>query len=147
MTPERIPRKKISHGEAVYRRRLLAEARQKGVFNIDQHIIDKNQAQRRLTEINQYLSPEDQTLSVMDSQQQEQTRTELEIERIWVQFKLELITPADKQRLLAAKFDEVEKKPALYDWLTKNEHGLSMAEKIRDKVMPPTRIAGYYTKR
>lgn len=99
-------------------------------------------------EIDQILSPDDQTLSIMNIQEREQTRTGLEIEHIWLQLRLGIITPAEKQRLLAGKFDELEKhKSSLYRWLTENEHGLSMAERIRDKVMPPIRVAGYYTKR
>jgi len=137
-----------SHGEAVNRRRILAETRQRAVFNVDQRIIERSQAGRRLTEIDQILSPDDKTLSIMNIQEREQTRTGLEIEHIWLQLKLDIITQAEKERLLADKFDELEKhKPSLYRWLTENEHGLSMAKQIRNKVMPPIRVTGYYTKR
>ncbi len=144
MDKERLP-----HGKAVNRRRILAETRQRAVFNVDQRIIERSQAERRLMEIDQILSPDDQTLSIMNDQEREQTRTGLEIERIWLQFKFSMITPVEKQRLLAGKFDELEKtKPDLYNWLVaRNEDELSMAERIRDKVMPPIRVAGYYTKR
>lgn len=100
-------------------------------------------------EIDQILSPDDQTLSIMNIQEREQTRTGLEIEQIWLQLKFGMITQAEKEKLLSSKFDELEQaKPDVYRWLTsRNEHGLSMAERIRDKVMPPIRIAGFHAKR
>lgn len=143
----RIPQR--SHGEAVHRRRLLAEARQKAVFNIDQRIIDRSQAERRLVEIDKILSPDDQSLAIMDREERERTKVGLEVEHIWLEFRLGIITSAEKQSKLAVKFDEVWlDNEDRFNWLTsKNEHGVSMAEKIRDKVIPPMRVAGYYTKR
>lgn len=147
MTPERIPHKKISHGEAIHRRRILADIRQKAVFDVDKPILDRDEANRRLAEINQYLSPEDQTLSIMESQQREETRTELEIERSWLQSKLGLISSADRQRSISGILNELQiNKSIVYERLVDNEHGLSMLEKIRNKVYPPTLVAGYHTK-
>lgn len=142
-------KKRLSHGEAVHRRRILAKMRQETVLNVDQRIIEKRQAEWRLMEIDQILSPDDETLSIMNIQEREQTRTGLEIERIWLQLRLGIIPPAEKQRLLAGKFDELEEvKPDVYAWLVaRNKHGLSMAERIRDKVMLPLYVGGYYTKR
>lgn len=138
-----------SHSEAVNRRRILAIARRTAVLNVDARILEKNQARDRLAEIDQYLSPDDQTLSMMTDPELDQTRTGLEIERTWLQLKLGIITPAEKEQSLAGIFEEVEKnKPEVSGWLNaRNEHGLSMKERIRDKVMPPIRVAGYYTKR
>jgi hypothetical protein len=119
------------------------------VLNVDAPIIEKSQAGRRLTEIEWTLSPDSQTLSEMTDLERDQTRTGLEIERIWLLLRLGIINKDDKQRSFAGIFDELEKtKIGVYNWLVaRNEHGLSMAERIRDKVMPPIRVAGYYTKR
>jgi hypothetical protein len=119
------------------------------VLNIDARIIDKNQARERLEEIGQYLSPEDKTLSIMTDQEREQTLTGLKIERIWLQLKLGIITQPEKQSSLAGIFNEAEKKKSgVYDWLdARNKDGLSMKERIRDKVFPPIYVGKYYTKR
>lgn len=141
-------RDRLPHSEAVHRRRILAAKRKAEVFDVNKKILETSQAQERLEEVRRLLSPDDTTLSSLNPQELEQTRTALEIESIWLQFKLGIITQADKQKLLTGKFDELkETKPNVYTWLIdENEHGLSMAEKIRDKVIPPTHVGGYYTK-
>lgn len=142
-----MSKERLSHGKAVNRRRILAETRQNAVLDTDKHIIEKEQARKRLMEIDHLLLPDNQTLSMMNKQELEQTQTGLEIERVWLQLKLGVITPAQKQQVLTDKFDQLKKhKPALYKWLTNNEHNLSMAERIRDKVNPPIHVGGYYTK-
>ena len=116
---------------------------------MNERITERSQAGQRLAEIEELLSPDNQSLSVLNAQELEQTRTGLEIEHIWLQLKLGSITQPEKEQLLKSKFDELEQaNPDMYQWLvSKNEQGLSMAERIRDKVIPPTRVAGYYTKR
>lgn len=144
-----MERIRLSHSEAVNRRRILAATRQAAVFDVNEKITERNQAGRRLAQIEELLSPDNQSLSILNAQELEQTRTGLEIERIWLQFKFSIITTAEKQQLLTSKFDELEQaNPDVYQWLfSENEHGLSMAQRIRDKVIPPIRVAGYYTKR
>ena len=143
----RLPR--LPHSEAAHRRRILAATRQAVVFDVSRKIIETSQARQRLEEIGEFLSPDNTSLSFLNAQELEQTRTTLEIEGIWLQCRLGIITQPEKQQLLTSKFDELEQtKPDVYQWLVaKSEHGLSMAEQIRDKVFPPTRFAGYYTKR
>lgn len=138
-----------SHGEAVNRRRILAIARKTAVLNVEARITDKNQARDRLIEIDRTLSPDDQTLSEMTDPEREQTRTGLEIERIWLQLKLNIITPAEKELSFAGIFKELEKKSDVHNWLfAEDQHGLSMMVRIRDKVMPPAiYVGGYHTKR
>ena len=133
----------------MHRRRVLAAARQAAVFDVDEKIIEKEQARRRLEQIEELLTPGNTSLSLLNNEEREQTRNGLEIELIWLQFKLGRITQVEKQQALSTKFDELEKvNPDVYQWLTsRNEQGLSMAERIRDKVIPPIRVAGYYTKR
>ncbi len=147
VTPERIPKR--PHGESVNRRRILAIARKTTVLDVEARIIDNSQARVRLTEIDRILSPEDETLSIMTDPERDQTRTGLEIERIWLQLKLDIITQADKQRSLEGIFkDAEENKPDVYNWLfAGDQHGLSMPERIRDKVFPPIYVGKYYTKR
>lgn len=136
-----------SHGEAVHRRRELAAKRQE-VFDISQRIMKRIEVKERLAEIEKLLSPDDLTLSVMNLQERERTRAELEIEQIWLQLKCGVITKAQQLQSLTSKFDELEKaKPDVYHSLVRNDHGLSIAQQIRDNVMPPIRVAGYYTKR
>ncbi len=143
-----VSKERRPHGEALHRRRTLAVARQ-GVFEINQKILETSQAKERLEEIGKLLSPEDATLSRLSPQEREQTRAMIEIESIWLQFRLNIITQPKKQQLLTDKFDELEKaNPNVYGLLfSRDEQGLSMVERIRDNVFPPTRIVGYYTKR
>ena len=146
MNKEHIPHR--SHGREINRRKILAIARKAAVLDVDALIIEKKQARDRLTKIDWTLSPNSQELSEMTDPERDQTRTGLEIERIWLQLKLGIITPAEKEQSLAGIFKEVEKKPDVNNWLfAKDQHGLPMAVRIRDKVMPPIRVAGYYTKR
>lgn len=140
--------KRLSHSKVKHRRGTLAEAR-RGVFDVDKRIIDRSQAERRLAQIEELLSPDNQSLSTLDAQELELTRTGLEIEYIWLKLKLGIITQTENQQLLTSRFDELQQtKPDVYQWLVlENEHGLSMAQWIRNKVFPPTLVAGFYTKR
>jgi hypothetical protein len=119
------------------------------VLDVDARIIDKRQARERLMEIDQYFSPEDQSLSIMNDQEREQTLTSLEIERLWLQLKLGIITQAEKQQSLEGICKELkENKPGVYNWLfAEDKQGLSMVRRIRDKVFPPIYVGQYYTKR
>jgi len=145
----RVSKENLSYGQAKNRREILAKARKKEVFNVDKRITDKSQAVQRLKDIDQLLLPDNPALSEMDDQKREQTLTGLGIEQIWLRFKLDLIPQAYKDRSLAGILNGLEKaKPDVYDWLVaRNEHGLSMLEKIRNKVFPPLYVGGYYTKR
>jgi hypothetical protein len=138
----------LSRGEAVNRRRALAIARKTALLDIDARILEKQQARDRLQEIDWELSPESLTFSEMTQPELDQTRVALEIERIWLQSKLGIITPVEKQRSFDDIFKKIQRKPEVHRWLTsENEHGVSMLQRIRDKVIPPIRIEGYYTKR
>lgn len=146
MSKEQDP-KKIPHGEAKHRRRELARHR-RDISDIAQQIIKKIEARDRLAEIEKRLSQDNFALSVMSPQEREQTRAELEIEQIWLQYKCGLITQEQQNQLLSSKFDELEKaRPDVYHELVRNDHGLSIAQQIRNRVISPIRIGGYYTKR
>ncbi|HHT9138813.1 MAG TPA: hypothetical protein ACFYEK_16420 [Candidatus Wunengus sp. YC60] len=149
MTPEHKIHKKISKGEAIYRRRVLAEARRTTVFDVSKRIIEKEAAKDRLDQIDGLLFPEGMELSVQNPQEREQIRAGLEVERIWLLLRIGMIGSAEKQRMLSDKFERLEKSmPDVYHWLTdRNGNELTMAEKIRDKVMPSIRVSGFYAKR
>jgi hypothetical protein len=138
----------LPHGEKIDRRRKLS-AFGKDVNNVNRRIMERVQARERLTVIGKLLSPGDRTLSEMSHPQQEQNRAELEIEEIWLKFKLGIIKQAEQQRSLAEKFNDLEKgKPDVYHWLTDTDfHGPSRAQQIRTKVIPPIYIGKFHTKR
>ncbi len=148
-SPERKPHKKISHGEAIHRRWELAKVRRNKVFDVDEKIIERSRAQERLADIDRFLSSDDMTLALMNSTEREQTRVGLEIERVWLQNKFEIITKADRQKFVSDLLTKLEQSnPGVYKWLTfRNGTERTMLEKIRDKVMPPIRVEKYYTKR
>ena len=117
--------------------------RQPAVFNVNEKIFGNEQAKRRLDQVEDLLKPDNQTLSALNEQERERTRSGLEIEHIWLQFKLGVITAEEKRYQLSSKFDELEQgKPTVATWLfQKNERKLSMVERIRNKVMPPMLFA------
>ncbi|MBU1326936.1 hypothetical protein KKG44_04890 [Patescibacteria group bacterium] len=142
-----MDKERLSYGKAVNRRRILAEHR-RGIHDISRRIIERIEAKDRLAELGKLLSPDNGTLSRMNAYDREQTRAELEIEQIWLQLKCGLITQEQRNQLLSSKFDELEKaKPDVYHELVKNDHGLSIAQQIRNRVIPPIHVGGYYTKR
>jgi hypothetical protein len=117
------------------------------VLNVDARITDKNRGRERLMEIDRTLSPDDQTLSRMTDPERDQTRAGLEIERIWLQLKLGIINQDEKDRSLAGIVKDSSKKPDVNNWLfAEDQHGLSMAARIRDKVFPPISVGRYYVK-
>lgn len=94
------------------------------------------------------LSPDNVSMSMKNPAERERMQAELEIEQIWLQLKLGIISPDEQKQLLSGKFDELEQmKPGVYKQLVASDHGMSVAQQIRDKVMPLIRIAGYHTKR
>lgn len=138
-----------SQGEAKHRRDELAKARRGEVFDVNKRLIERTTALTRLDEINRLLSPNDMTLALMDDSERARTKAGLEIEQLWIQNKFELITTAERQHKLSEILVKLEgSNKDVYSWLTnRNGNDPTMLEKIRDKVMPPIRVAGYYTKR
>jgi hypothetical protein len=143
-----MPKEHLSHGEAVNRRRALAIARKTALLDLDARILEKQQARDRLKDIDWTLSPESLTFSEMTQPELDQTRASLEIERVWLQSKLGIITPVEKQRSIENVLKRIKSKPEVHRWLiSENEHGVSMLQRIRDKVNPPVSISGYHTTR
>ena len=142
-----MPKERLSYGGAKHRRRELSSFR-KEVTDLNRRITEKVNARDRLAEIGNRLSG-DPTLSIMNPMEREQTRAELEIEQIWLQRKLGFITEGQQQQLLSREFNKLEAgKPDIYNWLVATDlHGPTRAQQIRDRVIPPIRIAGFHTNR
>jgi hypothetical protein len=117
---------------------------------LNRQIIEGIKTRDRLAEIKRLLSSDSLAMSAMKLQEKARVRAKLEIEQIWQMLKCEMISEPKQQHLLSSKFDEWQKIiPDVYIWLvTPGEDGMSEAQKIRYKVMPPRpRIAEYHTKR
>ncbi len=135
-------------GEAKHRREAIAKFRRENTSRVTQQIIDTLKAKQRLADIGMLLSPDNVSMSMKNPAERERMQAELEIEQIWLQLKLGIISPDEQKQLLSGKFDELEQmKPGVYKQLVASDHGMSVAQQIRDKVMPLIRIAGYHTKR
>ena len=140
-------RKELTHSQAVHRRRELGAARQ-DPDRLNAQILERLKARDRLKDIESLLDHDKSPLSVLSGLELEKTKAELEIEQIWLRFKTGMITQADQQRELSKKFDDLEKgKPDVYNWLVDISGGPSRAQQIRNKVVPPVRIAGHHTTR
>lgn len=139
MIPERTPRR--SRSERKFIRREKARDRQ-DIAKINQHI-EINVNKHLLAAVGKLLSPEDLTLSALPHPQQEQTRASLEIKQIWLKLKCGVINQEQNKQLLSEKFDKLQgAMPDVYYWLVHtNLDGPSRAQKIRDEIFPPIRIA------
>lgn len=149
MTPETLRPKKVSHGEAIHRRRVKAEARRSNILQINK-FIEINSTKIRLSEIDELLNPKDGSLPLGHDFAGEQKRAELEVEHIWLERKCGLISPEQQVKLLSDKFDRLQLElPDVYEWLTgRVKLEPTRAELIRQKVMPPPpQIAGYGAKK
>lgn len=143
MNRERLPR-----GLAKSRRTRIAEVRRTLIPDIAKRLEQTYFDKERLEVITMQLSAEQPVK--LPEPVEGQTRAELEVERAWLQLKLGIITQAEQQSVLSEKFNEWEQRlPDVYHALTApNREGISRAQEIRNKVMPPPpKIAGFYTKR
>lgn len=129
--------RKLSRGEAKRRRRVLAEERRR--VPDQKIIIDIGRAELRLGEVSALL--EDETLESKD-------RISLEVEQIFLLCRVGKIDQSERQsrhdRLL--KRLQVEN-AELLDYLMREESGTTPFGEIRDRIFPPSKIAGYHTKR
>lgn len=146
-----MSQERLSSSEAAHRRQVLAEERRKPSF-IEQTIFEKEQAERRFVEVKSLLNSEGTALEELAVQEElslEQIRVSLEIEQIWLKFRLEHISQAKRQSLLQKKLDKLEREdPDLLEWLTtSDEDDEALLGSIRNRVIPPIRVKGFYTKR
>lgn len=138
-------KERLSHSKAVHRRTVLAEERGKLSSGfLLQKIVDGEQAARRFGEVKSIL---EQTPSELELTPQE--RASLQIELIWLELKLERIKPSERDSRLQGTLNVLQTEmPEVYEWLTtENSNNLSPLANIRNRVFPPTKIGGYYTKR
>lgn len=144
-----MSKEQLSKSERIHRRRTLADHRRHDLDIVSRQIIKKIEARNRITEIDRILSPKNPVLRLLAPMEREQTRAILEIEKIWLQFKCGMIKQDEHSQLLQQKFTELENgKPDIYHWLTDMQlDTLSRVQQIRNKVFPPVRIGGFYTKR
>ena len=71
------------------------------------------------------------------------------MERIWLSFKLGMISPEERETSLVSALDDLEKNdPVNYIRLTRvNERGTTRLAEIRDKVIPPPKVSVFRHKR
>lgn len=130
-------RERPSHSAAVHRRRVLAQERREPSPAL---IGRQPEEPQRLSDVVKLLKS-DSLIS--------QERASLEVEAVWLQFKSGRMSSSNRQSTLTRLLDNMEKtQPEVYRWLTiEGKDGVSPLTEIRDKVIPPVKIAGYHTKR
>jgi len=140
-----VSKERLSSSKAAHRRQVLAEERRKPEKLLMQGIREKVLAEKRIVEVEQLLNSKGKkTTEILPKD-----KVSLEIELIWLKFRLERITPAERQSLLQKKLNALEQEsPEIFNWLTTEaENGFAPLARIRDSVMPPIEIKGYHTKR
>lgn len=132
-----MERVRPSRGESIRRREALAESRRERASERPVLTVEEKD-RKRLGEIEELLGGE---LS-------DQDRASLMIEKIWWNFKLERISADERTSMLQRVLNQLKKKsPPLYNWLNAEKNGVSPLAEIRNKVYPPVKVGGYYTKR
>lgn len=138
----KMNKEKLTSSEAAHRRQVLAEERRTLLPDyLTRRIIDTVQAERRLVEVGNLLERED---GLAPSE-----KASLKIEEIWLEFRLERITQAERQSRLQRLLNRIEEEePKIYSWLIdENENGSTPLARIRDSVLPSVKVGGYHTKR
>lgn len=139
-TPER------SRGEKIHRRRDMAEERKKTPpVPPVRKAGEAESLEVRLINIEVVLSPTNLALKELKPQR----IAEMEFERIWLLAKVEGMRDAERQSLLQKELNRWEEKnPEVFKHLTTvNGNGLTPLARIRDSVIPPRLVSGYYTKK
>ncbi|MGB9637200.1 MAG: hypothetical protein ACPLY7_00170 [Microgenomates group bacterium] len=129
----------LSHGEAVHRRRVLAEARREG--SLARRELEIREAREKARETERRLFSEGESIKPLE-------KASLEIEIIWWKFKAEEISEEKRTNELEKILRSLEvSDPEVFLELTReNGEGITLLAKIRNKVIP-SRIEGFYTKR
>lgn len=139
---------RLTPSEAAQRRQVLAKERRDPDKLIRQGIRELSKAEDRLRKVSGLLNSKGEKTEEL-STEEKVNLVSLEIELIWLEFRLLRISQADKDSQLDKKLNELEKEdPDLYDWLTTESEGeLAPLARIRDSVIPPIKMGGYHTKR
>lgn len=132
-------KEKLSRGEAIHRRRVLADERRKPP-SIEQRISTLAQAEDRLSEINEIIESQKPLTS--------QEEISLQLETIFLKHKLGRIDLGERQSLQQRMLNTLqEEQLGVYEWLTsENGIGTTPLIRIRDKVFPPSKVDGHHTK-
>lgn len=140
---QNMSKERLTHGQAKHRRETLAKGRKEANPDVvKERVTERQRIEIRLQKINGLLE-EEGTDSLTPQQ-----KSLLEIERFCLDYKLEKTTLPQFQSTLDKYLNKVEReRPEDYTWLTKLEDGITPVAKIRREVFPPTKIAGYYTRR
>jgi hypothetical protein len=137
---EREPRKRISHGLAIYNRREKVRERERPdtLLKLNQQIFERLAVSTRLAEIGKILSSNHTPLSELN-QEQAKTRVKLVFEEFWLQAKIGIVGPESQQHKYLTKLGDLQVMlPDTYTWfIARDEDGKSEAEKIRYAIMPP----------
>jgi len=100
---------------------------------LEKKVVDERDARRRLRVIEELIGSE------VSSQLAPRERASLEIEAIWLEFRIGKITSEERQRCLQDKLDIWKKKePDLFEWLVCQEDNQpNPLSRIRDRIIPP----------
>ena len=151
MTKERLTQGRLTPSQAVHRRQVIAEERRKP-DNFEIVLLERGQAERRFRQVQHLLNSHGVGLNKLAEKEKlslDQARLSLEIEDIWLRFRLDYLSQADRQSLLDDKLKTLkEGSPELFAWLTApDENEKTLLVKIRDKAIPPITIGGFHAKR
>lgn len=122
-------KEKLSHGEAIHRRRVLAKERAsleylKGI------ITEKEKAEDRVKELDGLLQKDG-----LDTTE----KTLFFLEGAWAKYRAGFINEDKRMSMIDHELNKVkEEDPKLYTWLmTRDENGLNVLVKIRDRFFRP----------
>jgi len=119
------------------RRRLLSSAHRPMLPDdfFQRRISEDEQAEKRLEEIRGLLDLE------ISRKLAPRERAILEVELIWLEFRIGRITSEERQSRLLKKLDVWEKEEGdLFNWLIgENGNGFNLLSRIRDRVISPRR--------
>lgn len=128
----------LSKGEARHRRKVLSSARKDQGFK--QEVREKSLTEEKSEAIVKKLQEDELT---------PEQKVILEVERIWLDFKIHKIDQQERQLQLNKLLNELEQKsPDIYKMLTVEEtNGITKLVEIRNRIIPFVNIEGYHTKR
>jgi len=122
----------------------LASTRQKSSLDGERWSVEEvEKARERLMSVEAMLSP------VNEANTTPFQRASLEIEKIWLRFKTGKISGSERQSNLGRTLNYWEiNNHEVFDQLTQeNGDGITLLAGIRNRVIPPINIGGFYTKK
>jgi hypothetical protein len=137
MAPETLT-KKVSQGEAKHIRREKAAERGNDANELNRKIGERLAITDRLTEIGWLLSPANEAWATLSPQVKSQEMTMLAFEEFWLQAKIGIIKPEERQFVYLHKLRNLQERlPDTYAWFISAVDGeLSRAEKLHESILP-----------